>query len=137
MASLRRQRVIENYLDPSVYFKARKDGRRREQFQPEKGNVYQKLRPDMVYALLDRSLKTPSSSWMPNVISARDLLERMSNTTWTCRATAHEGGIGDAKRRPDPYLHFTVELDSSAPSAFHVRCHELEGGGLLVFQVTF
>ena len=145
MASLRRQKVMDNYLDPRVFFKARQDGKRREQFQPEEGPAYQKLRPDMIYALLDRSLKTPSSAREPTVssprrttvISARDLLERMSNKVWTCRATAHEGGIGDANRKADPYTHFTIELDSSSPDTFHVRCHELKKGGLLVFQVTY
>ena len=136
MGSIRRHKVLENYEDPHLFFKPRKDGRRREQFQPEAGNVYQKLREDVIYSLLERADKMHVTSVSRNVIQARALLERMSNERWTCTATAHEGGMGDAARRPDPYLHFNVNFES-APAAYHVRCHELEQGGLLVSQVTY
>ena len=135
MASNRRQSVLDNYVDPSLFFKPRKDGKRREQYQPESGNVYQKLRADVIYGLLDGAGKMHLTSVSRNVISARTLLERMSREPWTCTATAHEGGKGDANRRPDPYLHFNVNFHEE-PCAYHVRCHELKIGGLLVFQVT-
>jgi hypothetical protein len=136
MASARRQSVVGNYVDPNLFFKPRKDGMRRDQFQPETGSVYQKLRPEVIYSLLNRAGKMHLTSVSRNVVSARSLLERMSNEEWTCTATAHEGGKGDASRRPDPYLHFNVNFQAD-PTAYHVRCHELQLGGLLVFQVTF
>jgi hypothetical protein len=136
MASLRRQKVLDNYLDPTAFFPPRKDGSRNEQFQPETGNVYQKLREDVIYSLLERSDKMHTTSVSRNVVAARALLERMSGEAWTCTATAHEGGKGDGARKPDPYLHFNVKF-KAAPNSYHVRCHELDQGGLLVFQVTY
>ncbi len=136
MASIRRRKVLENYLDPTGFFPLRKDGRRNEQFQPEVGKIYQKLREDVIYSLLERADKMHLTSVSRNVISARALLERMSGEGWTCTASAHEGGKGDGVRRPDPYLHFNVNF-KFAPCAYHVRCRELDKGGLLVFQVTY
>jgi len=132
MASNRRFKVLENFLHPSAFF--RNEGR--EQFQPEDGRAYQKLRSDVIYSLLERSDKMHNAAGLPNAVSARQLLERMSDATWTCTATAHEGGIGDANRKADPYLHFNINF-KAAPKAYHVRCHELRQGGLLVFQVTY
>lgn len=135
MSSIRRQKVLEKYVEPNLFFKPRKDGKRREQFQPETGNVYQKLQQEIIYSLLDAAGKMHLSSISRNVVSARALLERMSDEPWTCTATAHEGGIGDGNRPPDRYVHFNVNFRTD-PSAYHVRCHELVQGGLLVFQVT-
>ena len=137
MASDRRAKVLANFLEPSVFF----NDSTRKQFPSAQhqglleGSTYQKLRPDMIYILLNRSDKMHNAASLPNLVSARALLERMSVSTWTCTATAHEGGIGDAKRAPDPYLHFNINF-KKRPTAYHVRCRELEKGGLLVFQVT-
>lgn len=132
MASQRRIKVLENYLEPDAF--SGRVGQR--QFQPRDGAAYQKLRSDMIYVLLERSDKMHNAASMPNLISPRKLLERMSNEAWTCAATAHEGGIGDAQRAPDPYLHFNIKFRAK-PHSYHVRCHELKQGGLLVFQVSY
>lgn len=132
MGSSRRDKVLGKYLHPSDFFKS--DTRR--QFQDKEGTAYEKLQPETVYLLLERSDKMHNAANLPNLISARQLLERMSNMQWTCTATAHEGGFGDAKRKPDPYLHFNINFEKK-PTAYHVRCRELPQGGLLVFQVAF
>ena len=136
MASLRRQQAIDHYVEPTLFFKRRKDGRKRGQYQPDSGNVYQKLREEVICSLLERADKMHLTTVSRNLVSARALLERMSRETWTCTATAHEGGKGDGDRKPDPYLHFNINFDA-VPTAYHVRCHQFERGGLLVFQVTF
>jgi hypothetical protein len=138
VASDRRVKVLENFLEPSVFFnnETRKQFPSAKHLPLVKGPSYQKLRPDMIYTLLNRSDKMHNAANLPNLVSARTVLERMSGSTWTCTATAHEGGLGDAKRAPDPYLHFNINFRQQ-PTAYHVRCRELEKGGLLVFQVTY
>ncbi|RZF31738.1 hypothetical protein EVC45_01355 [Paraburkholderia sp. UYCP14C] len=138
MASERRNKVLEQYLEPSVFFndESRKQFPSAKHLPLEGGPSYQKLRPDMIYSLLSRSDKMHNAANLPNIVSAHALLERMSGSTWTCTATAHEGGLGNATRKPDPYIHFNVNF-KRAPKTYHVRCRELEKGGLLVFQVTY
>ena len=57
MASLRRQQAIDRYVEPTLFFKRRKDGRKRGQYQPDSGNVYQKLREEVICSLLERADK--------------------------------------------------------------------------------
>jgi len=133
MASQRRFKVLENYRDPDGFHP-----RRRDQFQPDAGNVYQKLRPSAICDLMERAGKSHNAAGLGNVVPPSQLYERMSNEAWTCTATAHEGGIGGG-RGADPYLHFNIwfERHAGRPQHYHVRCHEFEQGGLYVFQVTF
>jgi hypothetical protein len=133
MASQRRFKVLENYREPAGFHP-----RRRDQFQPPSGAVYQKLRPDVIFDLLDRSISNRNPAQKPNVLPPRRLLERMSDEPWTCTATAHEGGMGGG-RGADPYLHFNIWFERAGGQAqhYHVRCHERDQGGLYVFQVTF
>ncbi|GAP35593.1 hypothetical protein ISF6_1366 [Piscinibacter sakaiensis] len=70
-----------------------------------------------------------------NTLSARALLELMSEGPWQCRATAHEGGHPNDPD-PDPYLHFNIRI-LRQERTYHVRCHEHRLGGVVVFQVTF
>lgn len=133
MASTRRFKVIDNYRDPEGFHDNKLVT---EQFQPATGTAYEKLTPETICDLLSRSDKMFNALCDPKIIPARSLLERMSNSHWTCTATAHEKGKGD---RPDPYLHFNIwfQRDHGQPQAYHVRCHEIKRGGLYVFQVTF
>ncbi len=133
MASIRRFAVLEHYRDPAGFHDNKLV---RSQFQPATGAAYQKLTPAVIFDLLEGADKMFNAIGKPNVIPARALLERMSQSDWTCTATAHERGKG---AKPDPYLHFNIwfKRDAGKPQAYHVRCHEREAGGLYVFQVTF
>ena len=139
MASLRRFKVIDNYREPLGFRYTRKPVRRpgEPEFEPR----YQRLTPEVICDLLERSDKMWNGAALPNVIPARQLLERMSSVEWTCTATAHEGGREQPRggRANDPYLHFNIwfEKDGQQPQHYHVRCHEIAQGGLYVFQVTF
>ena len=124
MSSQRRFKVVENFVDGG-------------QFQPENGG-YVQLDPETIYDLLDSADKHHNATDAPNRISARALLERMSQESWECTATAHEGGRPGMRPRPnDPYLHFNIWFNRGHPRHYHVRCRELQQGGLLVFQVTW
>ncbi len=63
---------------------------------------------------------------------ARQVLDRMetSKGKWYIRATAHQGGMGDA-RGADANLHITLEAGGIA---YHLRCKELPQ--LHVIQIT-
>ena len=84
MASQRRFKVLQNYRDPDGFHP-----RRRDQYQPDVGNVYQKLDPHTICQLMERSAKSHNAAGLPNIVPTRQLYERMSNEAWTCTATAH------------------------------------------------
>ena len=125
MASQRRAAILENYLTTG-------------QNPPAAERRYSKLSPEGVYALLDSAGKMHVNGATRNTVSARALLELMSEGHWQCRATAHEGGHPN-DQAADPYLHFNIwfERAQGRPQHYHVRCHERQRGGSYVFQVTF
>jgi hypothetical protein len=84
MASQRRFKVLANYRDPDGFHP-----RRRDQFQPGEGNVYQKLHPSTICELMERADKSHNAAGLRNIVPPRHLYERMSNELWTCTATAH------------------------------------------------
>lgn len=136
MGSIRHFNVVDNYRDPAGFHDNRLVTR---QFQPATGVVYQRLSPEVICTLLHQAGKHHNATGRANVLPARQLLERMSREEWTCTAGLHEGGRGDGARHADPYLHFNVwfRRNQGQPQSYHVRCHENEGGGVHVFQVTF
>ena len=122
MASQRRAAILENYLTTG-------------QNPPAAERRYSKLSPEGVYALLDSAGKMHVNGATRNTVSARALLELMSEGHWQCRATAHEGGHPN-DQAADPYLHFNIRIVKERRT-YHVRCHEHSLGGVVVFQVTF
>ncbi len=122
MASQRRAKVLQNYISTG-------------QNPPARDRRYARLSPEGVYTLLDSAGKIHVNGATRNTISARALLERMSEGPWQCRATAHEGGHPN-DTAPDPYLHFNIRIVRERRT-YHVRCHEHAMGGIVVFQVTF
>jgi len=122
MASQRRAKVLENY-ESTV------------QNPPARDRRYAKLSPESVYTLLESAGKMHVNGATRNTISARTLLERMSEERWQIRATAHEGGHPNDPAS-DPYLHFNIRIVRERRT-YHVRCHEHALGGVVVFQVTF
>lgn len=122
MASQRRAKVLQNY-------------ELTEQNPPAPDRRYAKLSPEGVYSLLESAGKMHVNGTTRNSVSARALLELMSEGHWQCRATAHEGGHPNDPKS-DPYLHFNIRIVRERRT-YHVRCHEHALGGVLVFQVTF
>jgi hypothetical protein len=122
VASLRKAAVMANYDET-------------RQNPPSAERAYAKLSPEGIYSLLDSAGKMHLHAASRNVISARSLLEKMSQGRWQCRATAHEGGH-PKDPRADPYLHFNIKIVAENRS-YHVRCHENGLGQVVVFQVTY
>jgi hypothetical protein len=122
MASLRRAKVLGNYEMTG-------------QGPPAQDRKYAKLSPEGIYSLLEAAGKMHVNNSIPNTVSARTLLERMSEGHWQCRATAHEGGRPNDPA-PDPYLHFNIYIVRERRT-YHVRCHAHALGGVVVFLVKF
>ena len=77
--------------------------------------TYQKISPEMVYDLLENVTNNHNNT----KINAKQLLEHMSKYKWSISGTAHEGGLGNAQRKPDPVLHITLRLKMGE---YHLRC---------------
>ena len=122
MASHRRAKVLANYEMTG-------------QNPPAEDRRYAKLSPEGVFSLLDSAGKMHVNNATRNTISARALIEKMSEGRWQCRATAHEGGHPNDPNS-DLYLHFNIRIVKEERT-YHVRCHEHSLGGVNVFQVTF
>jgi hypothetical protein len=122
MASQRRAKVLANYQPTG-------------QNPPVAERRYAKLNAEGVYSLLESAGKMHVHRASGFVISARALLERMSEGAWQCRATAHEGGHPNDPHA-DPYLHFNIRIVAEKRT-YHVRCHENGLGQVVVFQVTY
>ena len=78
--------------------------------------TYQKMSPEMVYDLLENVTNNHNNA----KIKAKQLLKHMSEYEWFISGTAHEGGLGDAQRKPDPVLHITLSVDRIG--GCHLRC---------------
>jgi hypothetical protein len=75
--------------------------------------VWAKLKPASVIELLDECAHAAKPM-------ASELLRLMETRLWQLRATAHEGGTGNA-RGVDNNLHITLKVGSIS---YHLRCKE-------------
>jgi hypothetical protein len=87
--------------------------------------VWAKLKPQTIIDLLDNCAYSAKHT-------ARQVLERMetSSDKWLIRATAHQGGTGDA-RGADGNLHITLRAGGIS---YHLRCKETPV--LHIIQIT-
>lgn len=97
------------------------------QFQQEESmrRVWAKLKPDVIIELLD----SPAGAARH---AAREVLARMEThkDKWQIRATAHQGGTGDA-RGVDDSLHITLRAGGIT---YHLRLKETPR--LHIIQIT-
>jgi hypothetical protein len=85
--------------------------------------VWAKLKPATVIELLDECAHAAKPM-------ASELLRLMETRLWQLRATAHEGGTGNA-RGVDNNLHITLKVGSIS---YHLRCKETPA--LHIVQIT-